>query len=68
MAGKFELNQSSNGKFYFNLKAGNGQIILSSQMYDSKAGARPDPGDRRAGLAQGRREDHHPRRGLTARP
>ena len=39
MAGKFELNTTSNGKFFFNLKAANGQIILSSQMYDSKSGA-----------------------------
>lgn len=39
MAGKFELKTSSNGKFYFNLKAGNGQIILSSEMYESKSAA-----------------------------
>ncbi len=39
MAGKFELNTSANGKFYFNLKASNGQIILSSEMYDSKSSA-----------------------------
>ena len=39
MAGKFELNSSSNGKFFFNLKASNGQIILSSEMYESKAAA-----------------------------
>jgi uncharacterized protein YegP (UPF0339 family) len=39
MAGKFELNTSTNGKFYFNLKASNGQIILSSEMYESKSGA-----------------------------
>lgn len=39
MAGKFELNTSANGKFYFNLKASNGQIILSSEMYDSRANA-----------------------------
>ncbi len=39
MAGKFELKTSSNGKFHFNLKAGNGQIILSSEMYESKAAA-----------------------------
>lgn len=37
MAGKFEIKQSTNGKFHFNLKAGNGQIILSSEMYESKA-------------------------------
>jgi uncharacterized protein YegP (UPF0339 family) len=39
MAGKFELKTSTNGKFYFNLKAGNGQIILSSEMYDTRASA-----------------------------
>lgn len=39
MAGKYELKVSSNGKYHFNLKAGNGQIILSSEMYESKAAA-----------------------------
>ena len=32
MAGKFELKKSPSGKFMFNLKAGNGQIILTSKM------------------------------------
>ena len=39
MAGKFELKVSSNGKYHFNLKAGNGQITLSSEMYESKSSA-----------------------------
>ena len=39
MAGKFELKQSTNGKFHFNLKAGNGQIILSSELYESRGAA-----------------------------
>lgn len=39
MAGKFELKEAKNGKYHFNLKAGNGQIILSSEMYESKASA-----------------------------
>jgi uncharacterized protein len=39
MAGKFELKQAKNGKFHFNLLAGNGQIIFSSQMYESKSSA-----------------------------
>lgn len=39
MAGKFELKVSSNGKYHFNLKAGNGQIILSSEMYESRSAA-----------------------------
>lgn len=37
MAGKFEIKKSASGKFHFNLKAGNGQIILSSEMYESKS-------------------------------
>ncbi|WP_296493288.1 YegP family protein [Rhodoferax sp.] len=39
MAGKFEISKSKNGKFLFNLKAGNGQVILTSQMYESKSDA-----------------------------
>lgn len=39
MAGKFELKKSSNGKFFFNLLAGNGQIVLTSEMYESKPSA-----------------------------
>ena len=39
MAGKFELKTAKNGKFHFNLKAGNGQIILSSEMYETKKAA-----------------------------
>lgn len=35
---KFERKTAANGKFHFNLKAGNGQIIGSSQMYASEAG------------------------------
>jgi len=40
MAGKFELLSAANGKFKFNLKAGNGQVILSSEIYESKAAAK----------------------------
>ena len=39
MAGKFELKKSKNDKYFFNLLAGNGQIILSSEMYEAKASA-----------------------------
>ena len=35
--GRFEKLESKNGKFYFNLKATNGQIIGSSEMYESVA-------------------------------
>lgn len=36
MGGKFEIDHRSNGQFQFNLKAGNGQVILTSQGYSSK--------------------------------
>lgn len=39
MAGKFELTRTTDGKFRFNLKAANGQVILTSQSYESIAGA-----------------------------
>ncbi|ADB38485.1 YegP family protein [Spirosoma linguale] len=35
--GKFDRKVSSNGKHYFNLKASNGQIIGSSELYESEA-------------------------------
>lgn len=37
--GTFELKKAENGKFHFNLKAGNGQIVATSQMYASKESA-----------------------------
>ena len=39
MAAKFVLKKGSSGKFMFNLKAPNGKIILTSEMYNSKGGA-----------------------------
>lgn len=38
MAGKYEYSVGKNGKHYFNLKAGNGQVILTSQGYANRAG------------------------------
>lgn len=40
MAGKFELKKGKSGKFSFNLKANNGQVILTSQAYKTKAAAK----------------------------
>ena len=37
--GRFEIKLSANGKFHFNLKAGNGETILSSELYDSRSAA-----------------------------
>ena len=38
MSNKFEIKRSTDGQFYFNLKAKNGQVILSSEIYKSKGG------------------------------
>jgi uncharacterized protein len=40
MAGKFELKKSKSGKYMFNLVASNGRVILTSEMYNDKAGAK----------------------------
>ena len=36
MAGYFELKPVSNGQFMFNLKAGNHEVVLTSEMYTTK--------------------------------
>ncbi|MCF8272680.1 MAG: YegP family protein [Flavobacteriaceae bacterium] len=35
---KYDRKKSSNGKHYFNLKASNGQVIGTSEMYESTSG------------------------------
>lgn len=37
--GHYEIKKAKNRQFHFNLKASNGEIILSSEMYASKASA-----------------------------
>ena len=39
MAGKFVLKKGESGKFHFNLVAGNGQVVATSQTYESKESA-----------------------------
>ncbi len=39
MAGKFVLNNAKGGKFRFNLRAGNGQVVLTSETYNTKKAA-----------------------------
>ena len=39
MAGVFELSKSSDGQFRFVLKAGNGETILTSELYKTRASA-----------------------------
>ncbi|MEM7410982.1 MAG: YegP family protein [Myxococcota bacterium] len=38
MAGRFERKKTSNGQYMFNLRAGNGEIVLTSQRYASRSG------------------------------
>jgi uncharacterized protein len=39
MPGKFEVSKTRNGQFIFNLKAANGQVILTSNTHGSKDAA-----------------------------
>ncbi len=39
MAGWFELTTNDRGQYSFVLKAGNGEVILKSEQYESKAAA-----------------------------
>ena len=39
MTGKFELKKTTDDQFMFNLKAGNHEIILTSERYTTKASA-----------------------------
>ena len=40
MAGKFVLKKTGAGKYHFVLKAGNGEIIATSESYTSKSAAK----------------------------
>ena len=39
MAGWYELDKSSDGQYYFVLKAGNAEVILTSERYTARSGA-----------------------------
>lgn len=40
MAAKFVIKQAANGQYKFDLKAGNGETIASSELYASKSSAK----------------------------
>lgn len=40
MAGKFELYKDGSGEYRFRLKAGNGEVIATSEGYSSETSAR----------------------------
>lgn len=39
MAAKYQLKQGGSSQFMFNLKAGNGEVILTSELYKEKQSA-----------------------------
>ncbi len=39
MAGWYELNKNDKGQFAFVLKAGNGEVVLRSETYETRASA-----------------------------
>ena len=39
MAGWYELKKNDKGQYSFSLKAGNGEVILRSEQYESKSSA-----------------------------
>jgi uncharacterized protein YegP (UPF0339 family) len=39
MAAKYDLKKTADGQFMFNLKAANGEVILTSERYTTKASA-----------------------------
>ncbi|HHJ4328590.1 TPA: YegP family protein [Klebsiella pneumoniae] len=39
MASRFHLKTAANGQFHFNLHAGNGKIILTSELYKARQSA-----------------------------
>jgi len=57
VAGKFELFKDIGGKFRFHLKARNGQIIASSQAYETKAAAHNGIKSVRTNASNGRIDD-----------
>ncbi len=40
MPAKYEIQHSQDGQFHFHLKAPNGEIILSSELYKTRSGAK----------------------------
>ncbi len=68
MAGKFVLKRSSNGKFHFNLQAGNGEIIATSQQYETKTSAEKGIESVRANAASAMLDDQTEQSAPAATP
>jgi len=67
MAGKFEIKRAKDQQYYFHLKAGNGEIILASELYKAKPSAEKGiasvkknaPDDGRYERREGKSGKHH---------
>jgi uncharacterized protein YegP (UPF0339 family) len=40
MPGKYEIHRARDGQYHFHLRAANGEIILSSELYQTRGGAK----------------------------
>ena len=58
MAAKFETSKDHAGKFRFHLKAPNGEIIATSQGYETKASAEKGIDEIRTHASSAKAEDH----------
>ena len=59
VVGKFELKPAKGGKFMFNLKATNGQVILTSETYETKKAAEKGIASVRKSAANARHKLFH---------
>ncbi len=53
----FEIKEAKDGRKFFNLKATNGQVIGTSQMYKSKSGLKNGIASVQKNAAEGRMKD-----------
>ncbi|MDT5343006.1 MAG: uncharacterized protein QOE52_2190 [Mycobacterium sp.] len=58
MAAKFEIFNDKGGKYHFHLKAPNGEIIVASQGYETKANAEKGTEAVKTHAANAKVEDH----------
>ena len=70
MAGKFEIKKAKDGQFYFNLKASNGKVILTSERYGEKRKAKQgiESVRKNAANAEALRAEAEQRRAALLRP
>jgi uncharacterized protein len=58
MAGKFVLQKSKTGQYFFDLRAGNGERIAQSEMYTTKAAAKDGIASVKKNASDAETDDH----------